>query len=206
MALAYSMLNGLPVRVIRGATHISQYSPEFGYRYDGLYMVEDCWRDVGKSGFDIWRFRLVKLSGQAGREPRIRESSAGTPYNADSPSERRETRVLRIVRDTEQARRVKVRYDYRCQMCGIRLEGRAGPYAEAAHIRPLGAPHDGPDSPDNILCLCPNHHVLFDLDAVAIADDFSLIGEEGRLEVHPWHHINREHLRYHREHYLAGPR
>jgi putative restriction endonuclease len=46
--------------------------------------------------------------------------------------------------------------------------------------------------------------VLFDLGAVAIDDDFTLIGEEGRLEVHPWHHINREHLRYHREHYLAG--
>jgi hypothetical protein len=33
---------------------------------------------------------------------------------------------------------------------------------EAAHIRPLGAPHNGPDTLDNTLCLCPNHHVLFD--------------------------------------------
>ena len=33
---------------------------------------------------------------------------------------------------------------------------------EAAHIRPLGAPHNGPDTLDNTLCLCPNHHVPFD--------------------------------------------
>jgi hypothetical protein len=33
---------------------------------------------------------------------------------------------------------------------------------EAAHIRPLGAPHNGPDTWDNTLCLCPNHHVPFD--------------------------------------------
>src|SRR5918996_5392451 len=36
-ALAYSSLNGLPVRVIRGEGHESRYSPSAGYRYDGLY-------------------------------------------------------------------------------------------------------------------------------------------------------------------------
>lgn len=35
-ALAYSSLNGLPVRVIRGSSHPSPYSPSSGYRYDGL--------------------------------------------------------------------------------------------------------------------------------------------------------------------------
>jgi putative restriction endonuclease len=89
-----------------------------------------------------------------------------------SEASRRETTVLRIVRDTKQARRIKELYDYGCQMCGTRLEGLAGPYAEAAHIRPLGAPHNGPDSPDNILCLCPNHHVLFDHGGVGIGEDF----------------------------------
>jgi putative restriction endonuclease len=86
-------------------------------------------------------------------------------------------------------------------MCGVRLEGLAGPYAEAAHIRPLGARHRGPDTPDNILCLCPNHHVLFNHGGVAIEDDLALIGAEGRLRVSPRHSINDEHLRYRREHY-----
>jgi hypothetical protein len=63
---------------------------------------------------------------------------------AASEAPRLETTVLRIVRDTEQARRIKELYDYKCQICGTRLEGLAGPYAEAAHIKPLGAPHRGP--------------------------------------------------------------
>jgi putative restriction endonuclease len=33
-------------------------------------------------------------------------------------------------------------------------------YAKAAPIRPLGAPDEGLESSDNILCLCPNDHIL----------------------------------------------
>jgi predicted restriction endonuclease len=54
--------------------------------------------------------------------------------------------------------------------------------------------------------------VLFDHGGVAVADDLSLIGEAGRLHLHPRHRINREFLRYRRRHYfpsreeeLAGP-
>lgn len=61
LALAYNQRHGLPVRLIRGARHPSPYAPEAGYRYDGLYLVEDYWRDVGKSGWYIWRFRLRKM-------------------------------------------------------------------------------------------------------------------------------------------------
>jgi putative restriction endonuclease len=81
------------------------------------------------------------------------------------------------------------------------LEGLAGPYAEAAHVRPLGAPHNGPDTPDNILCLCPNHHVLLDYGGVALAEDLTVLGAEGHLTVHPEHKLDKEYLRYHREHY-----
>lgn len=85
-------------------------------------------------------------------------------------------------------------------MCGTRLECPAGPYSEAAHIRPLGAPHNGPDTKDNMLCLCPNHHVLFDNGAVSVAADLFIIGNEGFLAVQRDHHINQNHLAYHREH------
>jgi hypothetical protein len=74
---------------------------------------------------------------------------------------------------------------------------------EAAHIRPLGAPHNGPDTLDNTLCLCPNHHVLFDHSGITIDEDLSLVGVEGRLAVHARHSINDNHLRYRREHYQA---
>jgi predicted restriction endonuclease len=29
-------------------------------------------------------------------------------------------------------------------------------YAEAHHIQPFGAPHNGPDISENVICLCPN--------------------------------------------------
>ena len=106
-----------------------------------------------------------------------------------------------IVRDPSRARRIKALYKNRCQICGTRLECPAGPYSEAAHVRPLGTPHDGPDTEENILCLCPNHHVLFDNGAISIADDLSLTGTDyGDLTVHRDHHIDSRHLAYHREH------
>jgi putative restriction endonuclease len=40
LALAKSELEGLPVRVIRGAHKGNPFAPSIGYRYDGLYMVE----------------------------------------------------------------------------------------------------------------------------------------------------------------------
>ena len=198
-ALALSKQNGLPVRVVRGSEHDSPYSPPSGYSYDGLYAVESFWHEIGKSGFRIWRFRLEKIREKTALGRMVAEDSA--EY---SVPDRRETRVSRIIRDTAQAERVKALYDHRCQMCGTRLECPAGPYAEAAHIRPLGAPHDGPDMQDNILCLCPNHHVLFDNGAISIAEDLALVGLDGRLTVRRDHLLNLRHLAYHRDH-LAVP-
>jgi putative restriction endonuclease len=204
-ALAYSSLNGLPVRVIRGADHDSPYSPGTGYSYDGLYLVEDYWHETGRSGFRIWRYRLTRLT-EPPEQPDEEDEEKLDLDGSEAPSEapRRETTVLRIVRDTSQTRRIKELYDYQCQMCGVRLETPAGPYAEAAHIRPLGAPHNGPDKPDNILCLCPNHHVLFDHGSITIDEDLLLVGAEGELSVHPQHKIDESHLRYRREHYLVN--
>jgi putative restriction endonuclease len=200
-ALAHSSLNGLPVRVVRGAGHNSPYSPSAGYRYDGLYLVDDYWHEPGRSGFRVWRYRLIKLPHQPSEDRADAEGSESL-----SPALRQEMSVLRIVRDTLQARRIKELYDYSCQVCGTRLEGLSGPYAEAAHIRPLGAPHNGPDTPGNILCLCPNHHVLLDHGGVGIGEDLSLIGEQGTLTVHPQHHISEEHLHYRRKHYGTDAR
>ena len=39
-ALVTSSLNGLPVRVVRGAGHRAAYSPMTGYGYDGLDWVD----------------------------------------------------------------------------------------------------------------------------------------------------------------------
>ena len=57
----------------------------------------------------------------------------------------------------------------------------------------------------NVLCLCPNHHVLLDAGAFSIADDLALIGLDGQLRVAPGHAVEPAHLAYHRRlHAHAG--
>jgi predicted restriction endonuclease len=41
-------------------------------------------------------------------------------------------------------------------------------YSEAAHIKPLGNPHDGPDKAGNLLVLCPNHHLQLDRGVISL--------------------------------------
>ncbi len=119
--------------------------------------------------------------------------------SGDSQPVRRKGFVERVVRETIVTGKVKQLHKYRCQVCGLRMETPVGPYAEGAHIRPLGSPHDGPDVPANVLCLCPNHHVLFDSGAFTIGDDLKLIGEKGGLRTANGHRLATAHLKYHRE-------
>lgn len=199
LALAVSKEKGLPIRVVRGAGLKSKYAPASGYRYDGLYLVEDYWQDQAGE-FKVFRFKLVKLSAEIILESKVEEPRlTGQVSGVSAP--RQKFQAIRILRDTRKSLEIKKFYDYVCQVCSIRLEGPAGPYAEAAHIKPLGYPHNGPDDQDNLLCLCPNHHILFDLNAFTITDDFSLIGIEGKLLVKSGHSINSEYLAYRRLHY-----
>jgi len=186
---------GLPVRVIRGYKLDSPYAPETGYRYDGLYVVEEYWQETGKSGFKVWRYRLTKIG--LGHCPPLKRGQEST-----NPPIRQETTTMRIVRDTGKSRYVKALYDYTCQMCGIQLKTPTGAYAEGAHIKALGIPHNGPDNESNLLCLCPNCHVLFDSGAVAISDVLRVLGILGEplLYCEPHHEIAIEFIRYHREH------
>jgi 5-methylcytosine-specific restriction protein A len=79
------------------------------------------------------------------------------------------TQINRIVRDTQIARRVKIVHNYCCQICGYTLDlGTGKLYAESHHIKPLGEKHQGPDTVENIMCVCPNHHALLDYGAIPI--------------------------------------
>jgi putative restriction endonuclease len=186
------------VRVIRGHEGKSAHSPATGYRYDGLYQISDYWHEVGRDGFKIWRFRLVKAG-----------ASDTTDMQLGGQTQRVETTVQRIVRNTKIALTVKELHDHICQVGGLQLLTPAGPYAEAAHIRGLGAPHNGTDSMDNILCLCPNHHVLFDNGGIYI-DDADVVREAGtdkpvaKLRLIPGHELDAKHVQYHRAHYVNG--
>ncbi len=204
-ALYVSRLSGRAVRVNRGHKHKSPYSPARGFRYDGLFRVTDAWQDHGKSGFVVWRFRLERLR-EAEAEPAAPADMAAdgaAPAGEPDPT-RRGSWVVRTVRDTAVSRYVKILNGYACQVCGVVLETAGGPYAEAAHIKPIGKPHLGPDVVENCLCLCPNHHVLFDQGAFTIdASDHSLVGIPGFLRLTAGHQLEAEYLEYHRQHYAA---
>ena len=203
---------GLPIRVIRGHNSHSRnpqqkatsHYPEKGYRYDGLFYVDDYWIEHGISGFKVVRFKLIKENDpyQLTKDTTLNDQETEASGN-QTPS-RKETTILRVVRDTKQAKKIKQLYEYRCQVCNIILEGSAGPYAEAAHIKPLGSPHNGPDTFDNLLCLCPNHHVLFDTGGFVVDEKMNLVGLDGELTVHPEHKINNEYVQYHKEHYQTS--
>jgi putative restriction endonuclease len=203
--LAVCCDSGLPVRVCRGPKVEAPYGTVSGYRYDGLYRVEEYWHDVGQDGFRIWRFCLRAIPGEAtvfGPTGPAQPLPMPTP---PAPKPGTPTRVptttLRIVRDTVLSATIKAAHDYRCQVCDIQLAVPTGFYAEAAHVQPLGAPHNGPDVSGNVLCLCPNHHVLVDKGTIWI-DSEMVVQPLGtplkRPDVHP---VDAKYTAYHAGHF-----
>ncbi len=205
LALAKNEIDGHPIRVIRGAHKGNPFAPSSGYRYDGLYRVDSHWSETGKSGFKMYRFRLLKLNNAL--PPRAPTKSASVDldkkYGSESPKRATQT-VQRVIRDSKLGRQLKKLYDYKCQVCDLQIETDAGFYAEAAHIKPVGSPHNGPDLIENLLCLCPNHHLMFDKGVFFVNEDKSLVGIEGRLHMHKSHSITNEFLMYHRGMFNLG--
>ncbi|WP_327691036.1 HNH endonuclease [Streptomyces sp. NBC_00461] len=147
--------------------------------------------------------KLMEQLGLAGYENASGVDALPEEQEQQGPATRRATNTSRIVRDIGLANKVKEMHSDHCQVCGKQLAKRFGTYSEAAHIRGLGQPHNGPDELANLLVLCPNHHVQFDTLAIYI-DPHGIIrstadgrrrGELRRLPAHP---ISEAHLRYHR--------
>jgi hypothetical protein len=115
------------------------------------------------------------------------------PIANDKFAETKECVVHRYIRDTVTSRQVKGLYENTCQVCGQRLEIAPGKfYAEAHHLKPLGGDHKGPDMKDNILCLCPNHHALFDYFAISL--------DTAKLKLNK-HDLRKSFVDYHNEHF-----
>ncbi|MBB5479502.1 HNH endonuclease [Micromonospora parathelypteridis] len=147
--------------------------------------------DVGLAGYD-------SASGVLDAE-----EVAGSEAGDQGPARRKTVQIERIVRSSAVAEEVKRLHGHRCQICDTRLATRFGFYSEAAHIKGLGRPHVGSDQIDNVLCLCPNHHVQFDAFAIFIDSDlvvrWAVSGEKiGKLRLHPKHPIGVDNLQHHR--------
>jgi predicted restriction endonuclease len=221
-ALKLSFERGHPIRVVRGYEGDKRYSPGKGYRYDGLYAITDSRMAISKSPapngslVEICQFDLERLPDSlqevTGLELHVIEALKQEEEKRDEEAEKypgvRSSWVQRLVRDSGLTRRVKKLYDHECQICGLRLLGPDGkPYSEGAHIKPLGKPHFGPDVEPNVLCLCPNCHVLLDIGAIAIEDDWSIVMRSGffgvnlreKLNRHRTHKVHLDYVRYHRK-------
>lgn len=85
------------------------------------------------------------------------------------------TTVIRKLRDSQIVKDQKIKFSHKCTICGYRIQTKNGYYSEAHHIKPLGGKHNGPDSPNNLLVLCPNHHTEFDYGAIAIVPQINII-------------------------------
>ena len=97
----------------------------------------------------------------------------------------------RIKRNVNLIREIKRIYQCKCQICGVAIElGQGLLYAEVHHIKPLGRPHSGPDVLENVICVCPNHHVQLDNGAIKLDKlQLALL----------YHQIHDEYIRYHND-------
>ncbi|XP_023737917.1 histone-lysine N-methyltransferase family member SUVH9 [Lactuca sativa] len=63
LAMERSMHYGIEVRVVRGLKYKGGASDKV-YVYDGLYKITESWFEMGKSGFGVYKFKLVRMEDQ----------------------------------------------------------------------------------------------------------------------------------------------
>ncbi len=86
----------------------------------------------------------------------------------------------RPFRDAAFARQVKIAYENRCAITGLRiLNGGGRPEVQAAHIRPVA--DNGPDTIRNGVALSGTVHWMFDRGLISIDDDYSILIAEDRV-------------------------
>jgi predicted HNH restriction endonuclease len=107
-------------------------------------------------------------------QPQVLDTPKASDINDPPEATRIETTVYRILRDTALSREVKIAQQFKCQLCAKTIQLRDGSfYAEAHHVKPLGRPYNGPDTKDNIICVCPVCHVLLDYKVIRL-DQFQI--------------------------------
>lgn len=112
----------------------------------------------------------------------------GTVYNNRTRFE-----LNRLVRDSYLVKKIKRIYSYQCQICRTKLEvGDDEFYSEVHHIMPLGMPHCGPDTLDNMICVCPNCHILLDYGVIPIDVSQLLNYEKNPLSIQSINYHNEE--------------
>ncbi|XP_044461869.1 histone-lysine N-methyltransferase, H3 lysine-9 specific SUVH1-like [Mangifera indica] len=65
LALERSFRRGNEIRVIRGMKDGASLNTKV-YVYDGLYRIQESWMEKGKSGCNMFKYKLVRMPGQPG--------------------------------------------------------------------------------------------------------------------------------------------
>lgn len=83
--------------------------------------------------------------------------------------------LLQLERDATFSRRVLEAYGNRCAICGLQLK-----VLDAAHLVPVADP-TSTDRTENGLPLCPTHHRAYDRGIIGIAEDRTILLNEGKV-------------------------
>jgi predicted restriction endonuclease len=113
-------------------------------------------------------------------------------------------------RDQKPVRELKKIYNQSCQICGepvvfLGNTERGIAYSEVCHIKPhaIGAI----DDQSNMIVLCPNHHIMFDLGIITLdpADGLTILHIDQTNPLHKRkvvlmkHRVSIENIKYHYE-------
>jgi putative restriction endonuclease len=127
----------------------------------------------------------------------------------------------RPFRDAAFKHNVRLAYNSTCAMTGIKLINGGGRCEiEAAHIRPIGDGHNGPDSVRNGLALSRTVHWMFDCGLVSLSNEYKILTAqeliperviqlfqpdmEIQLPDNPAFQPHRQFLEYHRDTIFKG--
>jgi len=130
---------------------------------------------------------------------------------------RTKRQIEQQLRNAELAATLKELYESKCMFCESRICVSISPerfYVEAAHIRPLGRPHNGPDVPENMIVLCPNCHIQLDSGTLSIilrsptemlirsrTPNHALHGKS--IRTRGTHKLDAQYVQWHRQHWRS---
>ena len=124
----------------------------------------------------------------------------------DGAPDKKDEVVTRFIRDTKKVKQLKELYQNKCQICDYAIQiSPESRYSEVHHIHPLK--DGGDDDFDNMLVLCPTHHIEFDYKVIGIHNDGKTIINKhkkfiGTLLMKRGHNLHTENITFH----LAGMR
>lgn len=122
----------------------------------------------------------------------------------DGQPDKKSEVVRRFIRDTKKVRQLKRKYNDKCQICGYAIMTSVkSRYSEVHHLHPLK--DGGDDDFENMLVLCPTHHVEFDYKVIGIEGDKNGIIDKngkkiGSITMAKGHVLNEKNIKFH----LAG--